>query len=56
MIGLTRKGTRVAAKVNALVSEIEDEIDRRVSKTELRGFGKVMVAIDAATAVDVRRR
>lgn len=56
LIGITRKGQTAAAKVNALVEEIEREIGKRVSKRELEGFMKVMRAVEEATQVEVRKK
>lgn len=56
LVGLTRKGQTTAVKVNELVAEIEREIGKRVSKTQLEGFRAVMKAVEGATEVEVRRR
>ncbi|HUP60096.1 MAG TPA: MarR family transcriptional regulator [Thermoanaerobaculia bacterium] len=56
LIALTRKGQNAAARVNALVAELEKKIDARVSERSLAGFQRVMEAIGEATEVEVRRR
>ena len=54
LVGLTKKGEKTAARVNVLVEEIEREIGRRVSKSDLAGFQRVMEAVAEATKVEVR--
>lgn len=56
LIALTRKGQTMATKVNALVEELEREIDRRVTKEQLAAFNAVMDGIGEATKVEVRKR
>ncbi|HKR66671.1 MAG TPA: MarR family transcriptional regulator [Thermoanaerobaculia bacterium] len=56
LIGLTKKGEKASARVNALVTELEKAIGSRVTKADLAGFQNVMNAIEKATAVEVVRR
>jgi DNA-binding MarR family transcriptional regulator len=55
LVGLTAKGKKSAARVNALVEEIEREIGKRVTKRDLEGFARVMEAVAEATGVEVRK-
>jgi DNA-binding MarR family transcriptional regulator len=56
LVGLTKKGQKASARVNALVTELENAIGSRVTKADLAGFQKVMEAIEKATNVDVVKR
>ena len=55
LVGLTRRGQAAAANVNAVIEELEREIDRRVAKKDLEAFRRVMEAIAEATKVEVRK-
>jgi DNA-binding MarR family transcriptional regulator len=56
LVGLTKKGQKASARVNALVTELESAIGSRVTKADLAGFQRVMEAIEKATDVDVVKR
>ena len=56
LVGLTRKGQKASARVNELVTELEEAIGAGVSKSDLAGFRKVMDAIEKATQVEVRKK
>jgi DNA-binding MarR family transcriptional regulator len=56
LVGLTKKGQKASARVNELVSELEEKIGAGVTKADLAGFRKVMSAIEKATEVEVRKR
>jgi DNA-binding MarR family transcriptional regulator len=53
LVGLTKKGQKASARVNALVTELEKAIGTRVTKADLAGFRKVMEAIEKATEVNL---
>jgi DNA-binding MarR family transcriptional regulator len=56
LVGLTRKGQKASARVNELVTELEEAIGSRVTRSDLAGFRKVMDAIEKATQVEVRKK
>ena len=56
LVGLTGKGRKAAARVNALVEALEAAIGERVSPRDRAGFQKVMKAIEDATGVIVREK
>ncbi len=56
LVGLTKKGQKASARVNVLVTELEDAIGSRVTKTDLAGFRKVMESIEKATEIEVRKK
>jgi DNA-binding MarR family transcriptional regulator len=56
LVALTRQGRSTAARVNALVEELERAIGARVNARALAGFQNVMAAIDEATRVEVRKK
>lgn len=56
LVGLTKKGQKASARVDALVKELESSIDSRVTRADLAGFQKVMEAVEKATGVEVAKR
>lgn len=54
LVALTRKGKTTAVKVNAIVEELEREIDARVAGGQMAGFNGVLEAIAGATEIKVR--
>jgi len=56
LVGLTRKGQKASARVNELVTELEEAIGSGVTRSDLAGFRRVMDAIEKATQVEVRKK
>ena len=54
-VRLTPAGKREASRIRAAIRAFEMLIRRRVSAGDFEGFGRVMVAIDHASGVQVRR-
>jgi len=54
IVTLTGKGTKLAARINATVRELEDRIAKHTNEREIAGFQAVMAAIDKATQIQVR--
>jgi DNA-binding MarR family transcriptional regulator len=54
MVELSRGGKKLAREVSGMVTELERQIDRRVTPGDRRGFDAVMAAIAAVTEVEVR--
>jgi DNA-binding MarR family transcriptional regulator len=54
LIGLTPAGRRTARQVRSAVEALEREIARRIDEDDLAGFRRVMDAIAAVTAVELR--
>ena len=50
LIALTRKGKATAARVNALLDELERDVEKRLAKGELEGFARTMAAIEEAAS------
>jgi len=46
VISLTRKGAKMAQQVNRHLCELERAVARRVSATDVRGFSKVVAALE----------
>lgn len=55
LIDLTASGRRVARRARKVVEEFELEILGQLSKQDLRGFERVMLAIAEVTQVELRR-
>ena len=54
LVGLTRKGERLAVRLNAIVAAFEARVLGSLTERELAGFDAVMEAIATATGVTVR--
>ena len=54
LVELSASGRELSRRVHEPVEELERLISRHVDDDDLAGFRKVMAAIDAATAVEVR--
>jgi DNA-binding MarR family transcriptional regulator len=54
LVELTRRGRRLAVRIEERIEALETEIGARVGSEELRGFRLVMSAIAEATGIEVR--
>lgn len=54
LVAATAKGKRAAARVNAVIEQLERAIGGRVTKADRDGFQNVLDAIAAATKMNVR--
>ncbi len=53
-VGITRKGTRVANRIQEFVEHFEAEVRKHISRADLQGFDRVMATISEVTQVEVR--
>lgn len=54
LVGLTKRGRSLANRLQRIVADIEDQLGRRVSERDMRGYQAVMNAINDFTRVTVR--
>lgn len=54
LVHITRKGRRVADKVQRFVEQFETDVRARITRADLQGFKRVMAAIGEVTQVEVR--
>jgi DNA-binding MarR family transcriptional regulator len=54
LVHITRKGRRVADKVQQFVEQFEIDVHAQITRADLQGFQRVMAAIGEVTQVEVR--
>ena len=56
LVHVTDRGRDLAARLNRVLEKLEDEVRRRLRRSEVKGFHAFVAAVDDVTRVRVRER